>query len=403
MTFRSFCLPLGLVAALAAWGCSCPCKDKCGLDVEHPGLDARTESGADSPGSPDGAPVEDRAGPGDQAADGAVDVAGMDIPDALHDGADPVDGHTDGLLAADQENDGAAGADGTANMQDQLDDPASADVGNDADIAVPDAQPDVPQWPPAIEVMFLPTPEEDKNKGLNSNVYLSAIGHPAPDEQDGFVEAIHPIAVAMRKTYGVPACAIGGMAIVEAGYGFTRTGWLANNLFGLKYWNQSNPSGAGTGIELYQLRGQPDEAWDGSVKVLVSYGPDKKIFDEDPRYDNRYPVFPNYDACVEYLVVDRFMGKTLYPFVLQYQQRLKEGWTIKDAAIQFLFEIAAPPAPGLIYDPNGNDEYYLVTHVNDKGKVVYGGGGYNQNGGTYYSKVIGSAMKEWGLYAWDKE
>jgi len=403
MTFRSLCFSFWFLSILASWACSCPCKDKCGQDIVQPGLDARTESGGDSAESPDGALVEDGTVPDEQAADTGSDGAGQDIPDALQDGAGTSDGLADGPYPADQGDDGTAGTDGADDESDALTDQASTDADGDADLAPPDAQPDVPQWPPAINVKFLPTPEEDKNKGLNSNVYLAAVGHPTPDEQDGFVEAIHPIAVAMRKTYGVPACAIGGMAIVEAGYGFTRTGWLANNLFGLKYWNQSNPSGAGTGLDLYQLRGQPDEAWDGSVKVLISYGPDKKIFDEDPRYDNRYFVFPDYDACVEYLVIDRFMGKTLYPFVLQYQQRLKDGWTIKDAAIQFLFEIAAPPVPGLIYDPDGNDEYYLVTHVNDKGKTVYGGGGYNQNGGTYYSKVIGSIMKEWGLFAWDKE
>ncbi len=402
MSTRSLFFGLLLAWSLASWGCSCPCNDPCGQDVSQQGMDER--SGADPDGSSisDNASTEDRTGSGDSVADTAADAADTGIGDAQQDLAGP-DGSADGNPSEDQIGDGAAGTDAASDIADALEDPGSPDAAVDTTPDVPDLEPDLPPWPPAIEVEFLPTPEEDKNKGLNSNVYLAAIGHPTPEEEDGFVEAIHPAAVAMKKTYGVPACAIGGMAIVEAGYGFTRTGWLANNLFGLKYWNQTNPSGAGTGLELYQLRGQPDEAWDGSVKVLVSYGPDKKIFDEDPRYDNRYFVFPDYDACVEYLVVDRFMGKTLYPFVLQYQQRLKEGWTVKDAAIQFLFEIAAPPVPGLIYDPYGNDEYYLVTHVNDKGKVVYGGGGYNQNGGTYYSQVIGSIMKEWGLFAWDKE
>jgi hypothetical protein len=258
------------------------------------------------------------------------------------------------------------------------------------------------ELPPPLEVEFPPVPEEDKAKGLNSNAYLAAFDHPTGAEQTAFVAQIETAAIGSAQAHGVPACAIGGMAIVESGYGFTRTGWNANNLFGLKYWNQTDPSGDSEGIENYQLRGQPDEAWDGSVKVLESYGPDRKVFKEPPRYDNRYHVFDDYDACVEYLVVDRFLGTVLLPFVLQYQERLAAGWTVKKAAKQFLFEIAAPRWPGEVYDDQGNDEYYLVTHVDQNGNTVYGGGGYCHLGGTIYRKKIGAIMDQWNLYAWDE-
>jgi hypothetical protein len=371
-----------LAALLAAAACSCPpCPDGCGqmADVVDP-VDLR---GPDDAGT---RPLDAPSVPDAEALpDGGPDAQPTDVP--LPDGAAdtqadvfPVDLATDAL---------PDGTDALPDLEEEL-------------VPEPDAVDLVEaELPPPMEVDFPPVPEEDKAKGLNSNAYLAALEHPTAEEQVSFVAQLQPAAIASAQAYGVPACAIGGMGIVESGYGFTRTGWNASNLFGLKYWNQTDPSGAASGIETYQLRGQPDEAWDGSVKVLDDLGPDRKIFKEPPRYDNRYHLFEDYDACVEYLVVDRFLGEVLLPFVLQYQERLAAGWTVKKAARQFLFEIAAPRWPGEVFDDQGNDEYYLVTHKDEYGNTVYGGGGYCHLGGTIYRKKIGAAMDQWNLYEWD--
>lgn len=253
---------------------------------------------------------------------------------------------------------------------------------------------------PRPAIPFMPTPEEDAIKGRNTNTYNAAIGRPKDtSEETAFLDTVKPAALAMQAKHGAPACVIGAMSAVESGYGFTRTGYLANNLFGLKYWNQNDPSGAKSGITTFLLRGQPDEAFDGSVKVIKDMGEDRKVFDEERRYDNRYFIFPMREDAIQYLVEDRFMGAVLAPFLANYRANIASGMAVIAAASQFIFEIAAPTAPGRTYDKSGNDEFYEVSHMVD-GNKVYGGGNYCQLGGTYYRQHIGAAMATHGIAEW---
>jgi hypothetical protein len=131
--------------------------------------------------------------------------------------------------------------------------------------------------------LFQPLPYKDEVRGRNSYAYNPAIGHPTSNEQANFINSIKNAAISASSIYGIPASAIIGMACVEGGYGFTRSAYYANNIFGIKIWAQ-NPAGG------WQLKGQPDENG-GRVPVIASYGRDRRMFKEDARYDNWYRRF----------------------------------------------------------------------------------------------------------------
>jgi hypothetical protein len=78
-------------------------------------------------------------------------------------------------------------------------------------------------------------------------------GHPTAAEREAFVMEVSKLATAAEAKHGVPAPAIAAMAIIESGYGFTRTSLNANNLFGYKSISTPAPGGR----EVYVLACQP--------------------------------------------------------------------------------------------------------------------------------------------------
>ncbi|WP_031358171.1 glucosaminidase domain-containing protein [Caballeronia sordidicola] len=64
--------------------------------------------------------------------------------------------------------------------------------------------------------------------------YAPEPGHPTLVEKRDYIERISRYATDAEAKYHVPAAAIAAMALVEAGYGFTRTAQQAHNLFGWK-------------------------------------------------------------------------------------------------------------------------------------------------------------------------
>ena len=94
--------------------------------------------------------------------------------------------------------------------------------------------------------LFQPLPYEDGVRGRNTNAYNPAIGHPTYNEQVNFINNIKNAAISASSIYGIPASAIIGMACVEGGYGFTRSAYYANNIFGIKVWAQNPPRAAGS-------------------------------------------------------------------------------------------------------------------------------------------------------------
>lgn len=211
----------------------------------------------------------------------------------------------------------------------------------------------------AHAALFQPLPYEDGVKGRNSYAYNPAIGHPTPNEQVNFINNIKNTAISAGSTYGLPASAIIGMACVEGGFGFTRSAYFANNIFGIKVWAQ-NPSNG------WQLKGQPDEN-EGRVPVIASYGRDRSTFKEQARYDNWYRRFPSRKEAVDYLC--NLIVRKYQPALTNYQKRIAAGWSFPKASKQFCREIADM--------------------------------GYNHLGGNYYEGKIGAIMDRWNLYQYD--
>jgi len=91
-------------------------------------------------------------------------------------------------------------------------------------------------------------------------------GHPSDQEKADFVTAAGAAAVAAEKKYGVPAPAIAAMAIVESGYGWTRTALEAKNYFGWKYYSDRSAGGRAA----YVLSCQPPEDVNNKYVVFDS-------------------------------------------------------------------------------------------------------------------------------------
>ena len=79
--------------------------------------------------------------------------------------------------------------------------------------------------------------------------------HPTATERADYISEISPLVIAAETNHGVPAGAMAAMAIIESGYGWTRTSINANNVFGWKFVSK-NSSG---GRNYYTLECQPKE------------------------------------------------------------------------------------------------------------------------------------------------
>ncbi|MBU9711589.1 LysM peptidoglycan-binding domain-containing protein [Evansella tamaricis] len=210
--------------------------------------------------------------------------------------------------------------------------------------------------------LFRPLPFEDTELGRNSHAYLGRIQAPTEQEKENFVNQITEYGIQASTQYGIPASAIIGMSIIESGYGTTRTAHFANNLFGIKVWG-FNPANA------WQLKGQPDEDFDRAIPVIANYGTDRILFDETQRRDNWYRKFNSYEHSVQFLTGTLLVNQRYGFAIKNYQDRIANGWVVKDASKEYLYEIA--------------------------------NAGYNHLGGDYYRNVVGKLMDQWDLYRHD--
>ncbi|SOC43202.1 S-layer homology domain-containing protein [Ureibacillus acetophenoni] len=207
-----------------------------------------------------------------------------------------------------------------------------------------------------------PVPIEDPQIGKNSNAYLPVF-YPSTQMKKDFVNEISQYAIEANKKWGIPASAIIGMAMIESGYGTTRIAINANNIFGIKVWGYS-PSNA------WQLQGQPDEDYE-AIPVIANYGADRKIYDESKRRDNWYRAFDSYKGAVDYLAGGLLLNQRYRFAKTNYDERLKSGWSFKNASKYYLYDIA--------------------------------NAGYNHLGGEYYKNKVGLIMDQWDLYQFDDE
>lgn len=210
--------------------------------------------------------------------------------------------------------------------------------------------------------LFRPLPFEDAELGRNTHAYLGRIQAPTEQEKEAFVNQITEYGIHASKQYGMPASAIIGMSIIESGYGTTRTAHFANNLFGIKVWG-FNPANA------WQLKGQPDEDLERAIPVIANYGPDRIVFDETQRRDNWYRKFNSFEHSVQFLTGTLLVNQRYGFAIKNYQNRIANGWDLKDASKEYLYEIA--------------------------------NAGYNHLGGDYYREVVGQLMDQWDLYRLD--
>jgi hypothetical protein len=197
-------------------------------------------------------------------------------------------------------------------------------------------------------IKFPPTPNEDSINGKNDNCYLSAVNHPTATEKEQFIHSIRAFVDSVCNKEQLPANTVLAMAIAESGYGFTRTAYYANNLFGIKVFTRDSS-------KAYVLRGQPSEGVNN--KTLQQWGANRIIFDESLRVDNRYRVFKNRQASIEYLVYKILLAKRYIGAAAQYRESIRNNTlSEREAALQYAYQIA------------------------DKG--------YNHLGGKYYRKGI---------------
>lgn len=98
--------------------------------------------------------------------------------------------------------------------------------------------------------------------------YAPKPGHPTATERMKFIQDVSELAVAAETKYGVPASALAAMAIVESGYGWTRTALEAHNFFG---WKFTSSKAAGQ-RDFYILDCQPREDVNNRYVVFSSAG-----------------------------------------------------------------------------------------------------------------------------------
>lgn len=208
-----------------------------------------------------------------------------------------------------------------------------------------------------------PLPFEDKQLGRNSNAYLSTYSNLSNQMKENFINKMAVPAMEANEEWGIPASAIIGMAILESGYGTTRVAINANNFFGIKVWGY-NPKNA------WQLKGQPDEDYE-PVPVLADYGYDRKIFDESKRRDNWYRIFASHKEAVDYLAGNLLLNQRYRFAKTNYEERIKNGWSLEKAAKEYLYDIAEA--------------------------------GYNHLGGEYYRNKVGKIIDEWNLTQYDNK
>ncbi|MGI5863652.1 MAG: Ig-like domain-containing protein [Myxococcales bacterium] len=108
-----------------------------------------------------------------------------------------------------------------------------------------------------------PAVDENKQGATDWGCYSPKPGHPTVAEKDTFVSAIAVFAKDAERTYGPPAAALIAMACNESGFGWTRIGLEANNLYGWKWYSSSSADGR----DSWTLTCQP--AWDPNNKYVV--------------------------------------------------------------------------------------------------------------------------------------
>lgn len=142
--------------------------------------------------------------------------------------------------------------------------------------------------------------------------YAPFPGRPSPPEHIAFITAAVAGAQAAEKAHGAPAPALAAMAVLESGYGFTRTALFANNYFGWKA-KEGDPAA-------YRLWCQPTAS--------------------DPNAD--YVRFDSLSASIDH-VAGRLAASPYYKAdTARYQADLKAGVAVRTAVKRWVEGISDP-------------------------------------------------------------
>ena len=242
-------------------------------------------------------------------------------------------------------------------------------------------------------MVFPPLPYQERELGRNSNAYNPCLND-LYRAQTAFMERIKPICQKMEERYGVPAAFLGAQIAQESGCGTTRIAHYANNLTALKFvmrWGQEDDlSGSALGAKTWQLVGQPDEAWDGSVVVVENLGDDDRlIFDEDRRYDNWYYAADSEEEFLDFYCRVCIWGTSfgrLYPEYLKLHKALRNYHANLD-------RMSKKGAVAYLAYEFGLRGY---CHVELAGSARTA----EERRGNYYKGVITNQMHKWGTHHW---
>ncbi|OLL27186.1 hypothetical protein BTH42_34035 [Burkholderia sp. SRS-W-2-2016] len=149
----------------------------------------------------------------------------------------------------------------------------------------------------------------------NWGCYDPRPGHPTSAEKIQFVDTVSALAIDAERKHGVPAAAIAAMAIVESGYGWTRTALYARNLFGWKYYSAASAGGR----KSYTLTCQPPE--------------DR---------NNHYIVFDNIADAVDFVAGKLATLPAYRQDGEKYRRARSAGTDVKESVRTWLAGIAAP-------------------------------------------------------------
>lgn len=140
-------------------------------------------------------------------------------------------------------------------------------------------------------------------------------GHPTTAERQAFVERVSTAAIKAEQDYGVPAAAIAAMAIIESGYGFTRTAVNAHNYFGWKHFSKQ----AAEGRSYFILECQPPED-----------------------VGNRYIIFRDLEESVDFVSRKLANLEHYRADTLSYKQARLNGADVKTATLKWIEGISDP-------------------------------------------------------------
>jgi len=191
--------------------------------------------------------------------------------------------------------------------------------------------------------------------------YSPQPGHPTAAEKTAFIEELKLQAQEVEARWGTPAAALLAMAANESGYGFTRIGLYANNLYGWK-WTSLEAAG---GRSSYVLSCQP--SWDPN---------------------NKYVSFEDRGDAVQFIGMKLATLARYKPATERYVSDIRAGVAVTTAVNRWVQGIQSAG-----YNPYAS---YVTTTVSFLNNYLSPSSTYSSTNNLYkYSPVTGAVEDVW--------